>query len=40
MMSSVYDKIGKLRDDVELINHKTTKKIIDINSKGSWRTDS
>ena len=40
MMSSIYDKIGKLRDDVELINHKTTKKIIDINSKGSWRTDS
>jgi len=39
MMSSVYDKIGKLRDDVELIDYKRTKKMINISSKGSWRTD-
>lgn len=39
MMSTVYDKIGKYRSDIELIGLKESNKMFSANSQGSWRTD-
>jgi|694.fasta_scaffold03093_30 hypothetical protein len=39
MMSSVYDKIGKQLEDVELVDYYTTTKMIKMNSNRSWRKE-
>jgi hypothetical protein len=37
LMSTIYDKIGKINNEIELIDKKTTDKMIKIQSNGSWR---
>jgi hypothetical protein len=37
MMSAMYDKVGKFRDDIELVDLEKSKKMIYIKSNGSWR---
>jgi len=39
MMSTVYDKVGKELNDIELVDLNTTKKMLKMSSNGSWRTD-
>ena len=39
MMSEIYDNLGKYQTDIELIDLKTSKEMIKISSKGSWRKE-
>jgi hypothetical protein len=39
MMSEMYNDIGKYRCDIELVDYKTTRKMIKISSNGSWRIE-
>jgi len=39
MMSKMYNEVGRYKKDVELVDYITVNKMIDISSKGSWRTD-
>lgn len=39
MMSKVYNEVGRYDKDVELVDKETVKRMINISSKGSWRTD-
>lgn len=39
MMSKIYNEVGRYMNDVELVDYKTVRKIINISSNGSWRVD-
>lgn len=39
MMSEMYEDYGKYLCDIELVDYKTTRKMIEISSNGSWRKE-
>lgn len=39
MMSKVYNEVGRYMNDIELVDYKTVRKMLNISSNGSWRID-